>query len=61
MNKIIFRILFLLSVIVIIGNYLDAITTYFALKKDGTYETNKAMDYVIKKLDGFNIFLLNLY
>ena len=58
MDKVIFKMLFLLYVIVLIGNYLDAITTYFALQKDKTYETNTKMDYVIKHFGWSGFFLL---
>lgn len=57
MDKTILKIIVLLSVIVLIGNYLDAITTYFALQKDKNYETNKAMNYVIKNF-GWTIFFI---
>ena len=58
MDKVILKILFLLSVIVLIGNYLDAITTYFALQKDKNHETNNAMDYAIENFGWVSFFVI---
>lgn len=60
MDKIIFKILFLLSIIALIGNYLDAFTTYFALQKDKAYETNTKMDYVIKHFGFIWFFIIKI-
>ena len=49
-DKTFFKIMFILSILVIIFNITDLITTYIALKIPGTYETNPSMAWLIMKL-----------
>lgn len=53
----IFKFLFLLSIIVLIGNYLDAITTYYAIKYGNAREENYSMRYIIKNF-GWGVFFI---
>ena len=46
-NKFLYKILFILGTIVIIGNLGDMVTTYFALHVPHTYEANPYMAHII--------------
>ena len=56
-NKFILKLILILSITGIISNVLDAGTTYFALQKDGTYEGNPLMKYIIDNF-GFPLFFI---
>jgi len=47
-DKFLFNLIFVLGALIVIGNLLDMVTTYFALQHNYTFEANPAMSYVIK-------------
>lgn len=54
------KILILSLTFILIGNTLDLITTYIALHKNGTYEENPKMYYVIKNWGWSSFFVIKL-
>ena len=54
----IFLLFLFLSIIVALGNIFDAITTYFALKLPGNYETNQIMGHIINNFGWFLFFFI---
>ena len=54
------KILIISLIFALIGNTLDLITTYVALNKNGNYEQNPTMSYVIKNWGWFSFFLIKL-
>ena len=56
-NKSILKLILILAITASLGNIFDATTTYFALQKEGTYEGNPFMKYLIDNF-GFTISLI---
>ena len=48
-DRFLFDLVFVLGVIIIVGNLLDMSTTYFALQRPHTFEENPKMEYIILK------------
>ena len=59
-KKFIFKLILILSIAGILGNIFDAGTTYFALQKDGTYESNLLMRYIIDNFGYASFFIVKL-
>ena len=59
-NKSILKLILILSITAILGNIFDAATTYFALQKDGLYESIPSMAYVIDNWGWFASLIIKL-
>jgi len=59
-KSILFWLFLFLSIIVVLGSIFDAVTTYFALKIQGTYESNPLMRYIINDWGWFAFFAVKV-
>lgn len=58
-KELIFKIILILTIVLILANLFDAITTYFALQKEGLHEGRAVMKFLLEKL-GFWAYIIKI-